>query len=73
MGELVTAVDEPQTIYVLPGDTLLLPGDEHTDVAKLTALDEHFGLRELIVHSGITRPWILRKGHTLPPKPGQTE
>lgn len=73
MGELVASVDEPQTLYILSGDTLLLPGADGVDVERLQTLHDHFELRELIVHDGLTRPWILRKGHALPAAPRQDE
>lgn len=63
---LLEAVTEPEanTLYVLPGDVLLIPCGDGIPSAVSESMKEvhdYLGLTEMIVTSGVGAPWILRK------------
>lgn len=74
-GELVAAASETNTLYVLPGDVLLVPVTEHSklDMAKWQEIHDAFELDQLCLMHGINQPWILRKGTPIPPSDQLTD
>lgn len=72
-GEMVLerSITEAHTLYVLPGDVLVLPCGDGIPAAVATSMQEvHdlLGLKEMIITSGVGAPWILRKATLAEPE-----